>query len=172
MSYPDVVSREAWLAARKALLAEEKAMTKARDALSTKRRELPMVRIDKDYVFEEPSGELRLINLFEGRRQLIIQHFMVDPEWADGCPSCTAASDEISAGLLLGATRVQRVPPRRRDDLPHVFRVRAWNRIARRLLLLPRFDRARAPGRLGRAQRSRRGSARPAARLRDLNPFL
>lgn len=100
MSYPNVVSQEEWLAARKKLLAEEKAMTRARDALSTKRRELPMVKIDSDYVFDGPEGTVRLPDLFDGRRQLIVQHFMFDPTWDDGCPSCTAASDEISAGLL------------------------------------------------------------------------
>jgi len=94
------VSREEWLIERKALLGQEKAMTRARDALSTRRRQLPMVQIDKDYVFEGPGGELALGDLFDGRRQLIVQHFMFDPDWDDGCPSCTGAADEISAGLL------------------------------------------------------------------------
>jgi predicted dithiol-disulfide oxidoreductase (DUF899 family) len=100
MSLPKVVSREEWLAARTELLAEEKAMTRARDALNVKRRELPMVKIEKDYVFERPDGDASLLDLFEGRRQLIVQHFMFDPSWEDGCPSCTAGADEISAGLL------------------------------------------------------------------------
>ena len=100
MSLPQVVSREEWLAARKELLAEEKAMTRARDALNTKRRELPMVRIDTDYVFEGPDRKADLLDLFEGRRQLIVQHFMFDPSWDAGCPSCSAAADEISKGLL------------------------------------------------------------------------
>ena len=100
MSLPNVASREEWLAARKGLLAEEKAMTRARDALNVKRRELPMVKIDKDYVFDGPDGNASLLDLFEGRRQLIVQHFMFDPSWEDGCPSCTAGADEISAGLL------------------------------------------------------------------------
>ena len=100
MSLPQIVSREEWLAARRELLAEEKAMTRARDALNTRRRELPMVRIDKDYVFEGPDGKASLIDLFEGRRQLIIQHFMFDPSWDEGCPSCSAGADEISRGLL------------------------------------------------------------------------
>ena len=99
MSLPDVVTREEWRAARVALLAEEKAMTKARDALSTRRRQLPMVRVGKEYVFEGPAGPATLPDLFEGRSQLIVQHFMFDPEWEDGCPSCTAASDEMSKGL-------------------------------------------------------------------------
>src|ERR1700681_2778042 len=100
MSLPKVVSPEEWVIARKKLLAEEKAMTRTRDALSTKRRELPMVSIEKEYVFEGPNGKISLGDLFEGRRQLIIQHFMFDPTWDEGCPSCTAASDELSPGLL------------------------------------------------------------------------
>ena len=100
MSLPRVVSRDEWLAARKELLAEEKAMTRARDALNTKRRELPMVRIEKDYVFEGPDGKAGLLDLFDGRRQLIVSHFMFDPSWDEGCPSCTAGADEISDGLL------------------------------------------------------------------------
>jgi predicted dithiol-disulfide oxidoreductase (DUF899 family) len=100
MSLPEVVSQAEWRAARVELLAEEKAMTRARDALNAKRRELPMVKVDKDYAFEGPHGKATLLELFEGRRQLIVQHFMFDPSWDDGCPSCTAGSDEISAGLL------------------------------------------------------------------------
>src|SRR4051812_29847632 len=100
MSLPEVVSREEWLEARKALLVKEKALTRARDALNTERRELPMVEIEKDYVFDGPAGEVSLLDMFEGRRQLIVQHFMFDPSWDDGCPSCTAAADEISDGLL------------------------------------------------------------------------
>jgi predicted dithiol-disulfide oxidoreductase (DUF899 family) len=100
MALPDVVSRDEWRAARVALLAREKEMTRARDALNTARRELPMVRIEADYRFEGPAGRAGLLDLFEGRSQLIVQHFMFDPDWEDGCPSCTAAADEISAGLL------------------------------------------------------------------------
>ena len=100
MSLPDVVSHEEWRTARKELLGREKEMTRARDALSADRRRLPMVRIDKPYEFEGPGGKVGLADLFEGRSQLIIQHFMFDPSWEDGCPSCTAASDEISDGLL------------------------------------------------------------------------
>ncbi len=100
MSLPNVVSPEEWRTARIELLAEEKAMTRARDQLSTKRRQLPMVRVDKDYVFEGPDGPASLLDLFDGRSQLIVQHFMFDPSWDDGCPSCSAAADEISGGLL------------------------------------------------------------------------
>jgi predicted dithiol-disulfide oxidoreductase (DUF899 family) len=100
MSLPKIATREGWLAARKALLAKEKDLTRQRDALSTERRNLPMVEIEKDYVFDGPNGAVRLIDMFEGRRQLIIYHFMFDPEWEDGCPSCSAGTDELSADLF------------------------------------------------------------------------
>ena len=90
MSLPQVVSRDEWLVARRALLAREKELTRVRDALSADRRRLPMVRVEQDYRFEGPEGEVGLVEMFEGRRQLIIQHFMFDPAWDDGCPSCTA----------------------------------------------------------------------------------
>jgi len=68
--------------------------------LSSDRRRLPMVRIDKDYVFDGPAGNASLLDLFEGRRQLIVGHFMFDPSWDDGCPSCSAGADEVAPGLL------------------------------------------------------------------------
>ena len=100
MSLPLVVSRNEWLVARKALLAKEKEFTHQRDALSAERRRLPMVEIDKEYVFDGPDGKASLLDLFEGRRQLIVGHFMFDPRWDDGCPSCTAGADEMSNGHL------------------------------------------------------------------------
>jgi predicted dithiol-disulfide oxidoreductase (DUF899 family) len=100
MSLPDVVTREAWLAARRELLEREKELTRQRDALNADRRRMPMVEVTKDYVFTGPDGEARLLDLFEGRRQLILGHFMFDPRWEDGCPSCTAGADEVSDGLL------------------------------------------------------------------------
>jgi predicted dithiol-disulfide oxidoreductase (DUF899 family) len=99
MTLPDVVSREEWLVARKRLLAEEKELTRRRDALNAERRRLPMVEIDKEYVFEGPEGRATLLDLFAGRRQLIVAHFMFDPAWDDGCPSCSAGADEMSDGL-------------------------------------------------------------------------
>src|SRR6266568_1346450 len=96
MSLPKIATREAWLAARKELLAKEKDLTRQRDALNAERRNLPMVEIEKDYIFDGPNGAVRLIDMFEGRPQLIIYHFMFDPEWEDGCPSCTAGTDELS----------------------------------------------------------------------------
>ena len=100
MALPRIATRENWLAAREELLAKEKELTRQRDALNTERRNLPMVEVEKDYTFDGPSGRVRLIDMFEGRSQLIIYHFMFDPEWEDGCPSCTAGTDEISAGFL------------------------------------------------------------------------
>jgi predicted dithiol-disulfide oxidoreductase (DUF899 family) len=100
MSLPKIATRDEWLAARTALLTKEKELTRARDALNTERRNLPMVEIDKDYVFDGPDGHVRLIDMFEGRPQLIIYHFMFDPAWEEGCPSCTAGTNEINDGLL------------------------------------------------------------------------
>jgi len=100
MSLPTVTSREEWLAARKELLLKEKELTKLRDTLNTRRRELPMVRIDKKYVFEGPDGMVGLADMFRGSSQLIVQHVMYDPEWEDACPSCSAGLDEMSPGLL------------------------------------------------------------------------
>jgi predicted dithiol-disulfide oxidoreductase (DUF899 family) len=100
MSLPKIAKHDEWLAARTELLAAEKDLTRRRDALNRRRRELPMVEVEKDYVFEGPGGAVRLIDIFEGRRQLIIYHFMFHPEWDDGCPSCTAGTDEVSSGFL------------------------------------------------------------------------
>jgi predicted dithiol-disulfide oxidoreductase (DUF899 family) len=100
MSLPKIATRDEWLAARKELLAKEKELTRVRDAQSIERRNLPMVEIDQDYEFDGPDGKVRLIDLFEGRPQLIIYHFMFHPEWEDGCPSCTAGTNELSPGFL------------------------------------------------------------------------
>src|SRR4051794_38113236 len=97
---PRVVSRKAWLAARKELLVSEKEALRAKDALNTQRRLLPMVKVEKAYRFDGPDGPVGLLDLFDGRRQLVVQHFMFDPGWEDGCGSCTAAVDELSGGLL------------------------------------------------------------------------
>jgi predicted dithiol-disulfide oxidoreductase (DUF899 family) len=96
MTLPEIATRDEWLAARKELLAKEKELTRQRDALNTERRNLPMVEVTKDYVFEGPAGPAQLADLFDGRHQLIIYHFMFDPEREDGCPSCTAGTDELS----------------------------------------------------------------------------
>ena len=100
MSLPEVVSQDEWLAARQKLLAKEKELTRTRDALMAERRRLPMVLVEKDYRFDGPDGEAALVDLFEGRHQLIVGHFMFDPAWEDGCPSCSAGADEMSSGHL------------------------------------------------------------------------
>jgi predicted dithiol-disulfide oxidoreductase (DUF899 family) len=100
VSLPQVVSRDEWLVARRELLTREKEATRARDALNADRRRLPMVKIDKQYDFEGRTGRASLLDLFDGDRQLVIQHFMFDPSWTEGCSSCSAAVDETSAGLL------------------------------------------------------------------------
>jgi predicted dithiol-disulfide oxidoreductase (DUF899 family) len=100
MSLPKIATRDEWLLARKDLLAREKELTRRRDELNVERRQLPIVEIDKEYLFDGPNGQVRLIDLFEGRAQLIVYHFMFHPEWEDGCPSCTAGTDELSPGFL------------------------------------------------------------------------
>jgi predicted dithiol-disulfide oxidoreductase (DUF899 family) len=100
MTLPRIATRDEWLAARKELLAKEKELTRHRDTLNTERRNLPMVEVEKDYTFEGPGGTVGLIDLFDGRRQLIVYHFMFDPSWDDGCPSCTAGTDELSPGFF------------------------------------------------------------------------
>ena len=94
-----VVSREEWLAGRTALLAEEKAHTRARDALNAKRRELPWVRVEKIYVFDTPQGRKTLAELFDGRSQLIIKHFMFGPDWKEGCVGCSFEMDHVQSAL-------------------------------------------------------------------------
>ncbi|MFB8757206.1 DUF899 domain-containing protein [Streptomyces nigra] len=95
MSLPEIVSREQWRAAREELLAKEKAATRARDALNAERRALPMVEITEEYVFEGGDGKATLLDLFEGRHQLVVHHFMFAPEWDTGCRGCSAFLDEI-----------------------------------------------------------------------------
>jgi predicted dithiol-disulfide oxidoreductase (DUF899 family) len=88
-----VVSGDQWIAARKALLAREKELTRLRDQIARERRALPWVRIEKRYVFDAPEGRRTLADLFEGRRQLLVQHFMFGPGWEQGCPSCSFMAD-------------------------------------------------------------------------------
>jgi predicted dithiol-disulfide oxidoreductase (DUF899 family) len=100
VSLPEVTTREKWLVARTQLLAREKAMTRQRDALNADRRRLPMVEIDKDYVFEGPDGKVRLADLFGDSTQLIVQHIMFAPDWDTACPGCTAFLDELAPAAL------------------------------------------------------------------------
>ncbi|HWF48077.1 MAG TPA: thioredoxin family protein [Bryobacteraceae bacterium] len=95
-----VVSTEEWLAARKQLLAKEKEFTRARDALNAERRKLPWVKVDQEYVFDAPEGKKTLAELFEGRSQLIVNHFMMGPGWKEGCVGCSFAADHIQGALV------------------------------------------------------------------------
>ena len=91
-----VVTKDQWIEARKQLLAKEKEFTRLRDQLSRDRRELPWVRVDKEYVFEGANGKETLAQLFEGEHQLIIYHFMLDPDWEAGCKSCSFWADNFN----------------------------------------------------------------------------
>lgn len=95
MSLPEIVSRAEWRARREELLLKEKAVTRARDALNAERRRLPMVEVEKEYFFEGGDGKATLFDLFEGRDQLVVYHFMFAPEWEAGCRSCSAFLDQI-----------------------------------------------------------------------------
>ncbi len=95
MEQHKIVSPEEWLAARQALLAKEKEHTRARDALARQRREMPWVRVEKPYVFEGPNGKESLADLFGGRSQLLVQHFMLGPGWKEGCVGCSFGADHV-----------------------------------------------------------------------------
>jgi predicted dithiol-disulfide oxidoreductase (DUF899 family) len=96
MASPRIVSQNEWLAARKALLAKEKAFTHARDALSAERREMPWVRVEKPYEFDTSKGRKALSELFDGRSQLLVYHFMFGPDWKEGCKSCSFWADNYN----------------------------------------------------------------------------
>ena len=100
MALPEVVSQERWLEARRTLLAAEKDLTRQRDALNAERRRLPMVRIDKEYLFEGPGGTLRLADLFGDSRQLIVHHIMFGPDWETGCPVCAEFTSAFTSALI------------------------------------------------------------------------
>src|SRR5215469_7895514 len=95
MDDPPVVSHAEWLTARKKLLAKEKELTRQRDAVNSERRRLPMTEVSKRYLFEGRDGKAGLLDLFESRGQLLIYHFMFDPDWDEGCPTCSFLTDSI-----------------------------------------------------------------------------
>ena len=95
MEHAKIVSREEWLAARTALLAKEKEFTHRRDQLSAERRALPWVKVEKEYVFDTPNGRKTLADLFEGRSQLVVDHFMLGPGWREGCVGCSFGADHM-----------------------------------------------------------------------------
>ena len=163
---PDVVSREEWLAARKELLAKEKELTRARDRLNADRRRLPMVRVDKPYTFDGPDGTVSLLDLFDGRPQLVMHHFMFGPDWDQGCPSCSSAADGIGRSAAAAraehhagrrvpgaAGEARRVPRADGLDVPLVLVIRH-----RLQLRLPRHP--RRSGRAGAAALPHRGRTR------------
>src|SRR3546814_823293 len=121
---PRVVSRDEWLAERKALLAQEKELTHLRDRIAGERRALPWVRIDKDYVFDAPEGRRSLADLFEGRRQLLVQHFMFGPGWKQGCPSCSFMADHSDGMTAHLAHRAVTLVAVSRAPLPDIERFR------------------------------------------------
>ena len=96
----EIVSQEAWLAARKAHLAKEKEFTRLRDQLSAERRALPWTRVEKTYAFEGPDGRQTLAELFDGRSQLIVYHFMLGPGWEEGCKNCSYVADHFDGALV------------------------------------------------------------------------
>ena len=102
---PKIVSRGEWLAARKKLLAKERQLTHERDAIAAERRQLPWVKLEKNYIFDSPTGKKTLADLFDGRSQLIIYHFMFGPDWKEGCPSCSFNMDHTDAALVHLAQR-------------------------------------------------------------------
>jgi predicted dithiol-disulfide oxidoreductase (DUF899 family) len=104
MATSAVISRKAvphkeWLAARTAFLKKEKEFTRLRDELSKQRRELPWEKVEKNYVFDGPNGKVKLADLFEGRSQLLVYHFMLGPNWAEGCPSCSFLADHYDGAI-------------------------------------------------------------------------
>ncbi len=133
LAHPPIVTREQWLTARRALLVREKELTRAGDALAAERRRLPMVLVAKDYAFDGPRGRARLIDLFEGRRQLIVYSFMFDPDdpppgkgapWSEGCPGCSCAADHVphlahlhakdTAFAMVSRARLSKIEPFKR----------------------------------------------------------
>ena len=127
---PRVVSRTEWLEARTNLLNKEKQLTRLQDALSDERRKLPWVKVDKEYVFDGPGGKETLADLFEGRSQLIVYHFMFGPEWQEGCPSCSFNMDHADGALIHLAQRDVTLTAVSRAPLPKIeaFRKRmGWS---------------------------------------------
>ncbi len=120
-----VVSHDEWVAARKAYLVEEKAFTRARDALAKKRRELPWEKVEKKYVFETADGKQTLANLFGGKSQLIIYHFMLGPDWEAGCPSCSFLADHFGGSVIHLAQRDISFVVVSRAPLPQIEKFKA-----------------------------------------------
>ena len=99
LAAPKIASRAEWLEARRRLLLEEKSYVRQGDELAAQRRELPWVRVEKEYAFDAPGGPATLADLFQGRSQLLVQHFMLGPGWKEGCPSCSFMADHVGPAL-------------------------------------------------------------------------
>jgi predicted dithiol-disulfide oxidoreductase (DUF899 family) len=100
MLHNHVVSRDEWLAARRQLLIREKQLTRLRDQINADRHALPWVRVEKPYAFDGPNGKQTLADLFNGRSQLIVKHFMLGPDWQDGCVGCSFELDHVEGALV------------------------------------------------------------------------
>ena len=107
IAHPPIATRDEWLAARKTLLAHEKEVTKHYDRISAERRRLPMVKLEKTYMFDGPEGKRSLLDLFDGHHQLIVYHFMFDPAWENGCDGCTGFVNELADLSMLPARDTQ-----------------------------------------------------------------
>src|SRR5438094_2642693 len=129
MEHPKVVSPAEWLAARKELLKKEKEFSRLRDQLSKQRRDLPWEKVEKVYVFDGPEGKETLADLFGGRSQLIVYHFMFGPDWPEGCPSCSLVADHLGASVIHLAQRdvtLAVVSRARRDQIEAFQRRMGW----------------------------------------------
>ena len=122
MEGPAIVNQDEWVTARTALLEKEKALTRAKDALAAERRKLPMVKVEKSYVFDTPDGPRTLGELFEGRSQLVVYHFMFAPGWVEGCPSCSLLGDHLDPSVVHLAQRDVTVAVVSRATLPEINR--------------------------------------------------
>src|SRR5580700_4918830 len=131
IAHPPIASKSDWLSQRLKLLDEEKAVTKAYDRVNALRRRLPMVKVEKAYTFMGADGEKSLIDLFEGRRQLIVHHFMFDPAWDKGCPSCTWHTNQFGSLSALAKTDTSMITISRApiEKLEAYKREKGWSHV-------------------------------------------
>ena len=128
--HPPIVSQQVWLEGRKKLLAQEKELTRLKDRVNAERRRQPMVKVDKDYTFDGPEGKVSLLDLFQGKRQLIVHHFMFRPDWEKGCPGCTGHVNAIGNidSLEKLDTRYVIVSRASLDKLEAYKKLKGWDR--------------------------------------------